>query len=178
MIFNKLNRLCLFHYFRFRCFRSGSPGFGYPGILGFVLLFFITSLNAEVPNKYNEKNDKVVIGTLAQQEALSEQVLPAQVAGEEIANNGVKSRVLYAEQWEIARSGESILLLPVLNQTVNAWLRDKQKKIEIQYPGGEEGEFWVQELTDWLVSLGVPSNRMVIVPGSGADDAIKFALIK
>lgn len=85
---------------------------------------------------------------------------------------------LHAEQWELARSGETILSLPVLNQLIRAWLSEKQKMIEIQYPGGEDGEFWVQELTDWLVSLGIPSKYMVTTPGSGADDVIKFNLIK
>lgn len=85
---------------------------------------------------------------------------------------------LHAEQWELARSGETILSLPVLKQLVGAWLADKQKVIEIQYPGGEDGEFWVQELTDWLVSLGIPSDNMVTTPGSGADDVIKFKIIK
>ncbi len=85
---------------------------------------------------------------------------------------------LQAEQWELARSGETILSLPVLNRLIGVWLTDRQKKIEIQYPGGEDGEFWVQELTDWLVSLGIPSKHMVITPGSGADDVIKFNIIK
>ncbi len=91
-------------------------------------------------------------------------------------DNKADAWILRAEQWEIARSGESVLSLPVLNKVVNAWLKEKQKTIEIQYPGGEEGEFWVQELTDWLVSLGVPSSSMQTVPGSGADDMIKFQL--
>lgn len=84
--------------------------------------------------------------------------------------------VLYAEQWDMRRSGDKILALPVLRKVVNAWLEDRTKFIEIQYPGGEEGEFWVQELTDWLVSLGIPSEHMIITPGSGGDDMIKFAL--
>ncbi len=85
---------------------------------------------------------------------------------------------LHAEQWELARSGETILSLPVVKQVINAWLSEKQKKIEIRYPGGEDGEFWVQELTDWLVSLGIPSKTIVTTPGSGADDVIKFNIIK
>lgn len=85
---------------------------------------------------------------------------------------------LKAEQWELNRNGESLLALPVLNRVVNAWLDDRQKQIEIQYPGGEDGEFWVQQLSDWLVSLGVPYSKMNIVPGSGADDVIRFQLIK
>ena len=148
-----------------------------------LLLFFMTSLNAEVPVKYNEKNDKVVISALSEQQNSSKQGTSKHVSSDQsmekkTANNGLKYHVLYAEQWEIVRTGESILSLPALNQIINAWLGDRQKKIEIQYPGGEEGEFWVQELTDWLVSLGIPSNHMVISPGSGADDVINFTLIK
>jgi len=130
--------------------------------VGIVILFFTTQLNAEVAVKNIEKNDKVISNTLP-----SEKLLPPTNAG-----------VLYAEQWELTRSGEYILSLPAVNSIINSWLQDKQKKIEIQYPGGEEGEFWVQELTDWLVSLGIPSNHLLTVPGSGADDKIKFALIK
>ncbi len=86
--------------------------------------------------------------------------------------------VLHAEQWELARSGDSILSLPPLNKLINHWLKDKSKKIEIQYPGGEEGEFWVQELGDWLVSLGIPSSQMFLLVGSSADDVITFRLNK
>ena len=143
-----------------------------------LLLFFMTSLNAEVSVKYNEKNDKVMISALSEQQDSAKHVSSDQPMEKKTANNGLKYHVLYAEQWEIVRTGESILSLPALNQIINAWLGDRQKKIEIQYPGGEEGEFWVQELTDWLVSLGIPSDQMVITPGSGADDMINFTLIK
>ena len=86
--------------------------------------------------------------------------------------------VIKAEQWELVRDGESILALPALNALVNNWLKDKEKLIEIQYPGGEEGEFWVHQLIDWLVALGIPSDRLVTVRGSGADDIIRLNLIK
>jgi len=84
---------------------------------------------------------------------------------------------LTAEQWEFARNGESMLSLPALKQVVKAWLTEKNKIIEIQYPGGEDGEFWVQELRDWFVALGIPSDNMISVPGSGADDMIQFNLV-
>jgi len=100
-------------------------------------------------------------------------ILPA-----ETEEKAAKTWTLHAEQWELARSGETILSMPVLKQVIKAWLAEKQKKIEIRYPGGEDGEFWVQELTDWLVSLGIPSKYMVTTPGSGADDVIKFNIIK
>jgi hypothetical protein len=91
---------------------------------------------------------------------------------------GDTALILHAEQWELARTGETILSIPVLKKVVGAWLADREKIIEIQYPGGEDGDFWVQELTDWLVSLGIPSDNMFTTPGSGADDVIKFKIIK
>jgi hypothetical protein len=166
MIFNKLNRCRLIS-----------------AILSVALFLLTTSLNAEVLVNNIGKNDKVVVSVIWEQQdssksAALKQLQSAPPVAEQTANNGLKHRALYAEQWEMARSGESILSIPVLKQIVNAWLGNRQKKIEIQYPGGEEGEFWVHELTDWLVSLGIPSGHIVIVPGSGADDVINLALIK
>ncbi len=97
------------------------------------------------------------------------------------------SWVLTADQWEIARNGESILSHVILNDVVRTWLPSvknlqnntkphKNEIIEIQHPGGEEGEVWVQELTDWLVALGIPSRFMSVIPGSIADDEIRFQL--
>jgi len=150
----------------------------------FIVLSLLTSaIYADVTVNNLEKNDKIIADSLPLQndihgQAISGQAISQQNRAGQDANNESKGWVLHAEQWELARSGESILLLPVLNQLIKTWLLEKHKKIEVQYPGGEEGEFWVQELTDWLVSLGIPSNRMVIIPGSGADDMIKFGLIK
>ena len=131
--------------------------------LSIVLLLLMSSVHAEVSVNNIEKNDKVITSTITAQK---------------INNKNTAAWVLSAEQWELARNGESILSFPAINALINAWLLDKQKKIEIQYPGGEEGEFWVQELTDWLVSLGIPSSHMRMVTGSGAGDMIKFNLIK
>ena len=85
---------------------------------------------------------------------------------------------LRAEQWELARNGEQLLQLPVLNTVVNEWLLKEGHKIELRYPGGEEGELWVEELKDWLISLGIPSKYIVTVRGSGQADIIIFKIIK
>lgn len=85
---------------------------------------------------------------------------------------------LHAEQWELARHGEHLLQMPVLNKVVNEWLLKEGYRIELRYPGGEEGELWVGELMDWLISLGVPSKYFVAVPGSGEADIIIFKIIK
>jgi hypothetical protein len=157
------------------------------GILGFLLMFYASLLFAEPlsnepvssANQQMKNNDKILTDVTSVQ-AKSAQTWSVQQETE--------AQVLYAEQWELARSGDSVLSLPVLSQVINTWLPDNAdynvgntanaKKIEIQYPGGEEGELWVQQLTDWLVSLGIPSASIVLTPGSSANDIIKFDIIK
>lgn len=86
--------------------------------------------------------------------------------------------LLRAEQWELVRHGERLISVPVLNEVIKEWSLENGRSIELQYPGGEEGELWVQELTGWLISLGIPSQYLIAVPGSGEADIIKFRIIK
>lgn len=85
---------------------------------------------------------------------------------------------LQAEQWELSRSGDALVKIPVINKAINQWSLSPQQRIELHYPGGEEGELWVEELRDGLVSLGVPSKNIVIVPGSGAEDVIRLYVVR
>jgi hypothetical protein len=94
------------------------------------------------------------------------------------APSAIDDSVLTAEQWERGRSGDTILQLPAVRAIVDDWLADTARLIEIRYPGGEEGEFWVHELEDWLVALGIPADKLVMTPGSGAGDVIDFHLIR
>lgn len=82
-----------------------------------------------------------------------------------------------AEQWELAREGARVAAIPQLGSVVRSWSSASDKLIEIQYPGGEEGEIWVNEIKSWLVSLGVASRYLMTVPGSGQADVIRFQLI-
>lgn len=84
------------------------------------------------------------------------------------------SGLLHAEQWELSRHGERILANNDIAEIVRAWMTGQNQRIELQYPGGEEGELWVHELMDWLVALGVPSEQLVTVPGSGQEDIIRL----
>jgi hypothetical protein len=85
---------------------------------------------------------------------------------------------LHAEQWELSRNGERLLAIDGLAELVKQWSSDNRQKIELQYPGGEEGELWVHQLMDWLVALGVPSTSLVMVPGSGQGDIIRLRVIR
>ena len=98
------------------------------------------------------------------------------------AVESVQHGVLFAEQWELNRSGDRIVQTPALKELVNNWISrsadGRQIKIELQYPGGEEGELWVQELADWLVAMGIPSQYILMTPGSAEGDRIKLSLVK
>ena len=89
-----------------------------------------------------------------------------------------KENVLLAEQWETSRSGDALVSVPVINKVVKQWSLKSDQKIELHYPGGEEGELWVGELRDWLVSLGIPSKNISVVPGSGVEDVIRLLVVK
>ena len=85
---------------------------------------------------------------------------------------------LHAEQWELSRNGERLLGIDGIAEVVMEWSADNRQNIELQYPGGEEGELWVHQLMDWLVALGIPSTSLVAVPGSGQGDIIRLRVIK
>jgi len=85
---------------------------------------------------------------------------------------------LHAETWDVPRHGEVLLNIPELSTIVKQWMKNTHQKIELRYPGGEEGELWVEELKGWLVSLGVPSSVILLSPGSEAEDIINMVLIE
>lgn len=85
---------------------------------------------------------------------------------------------LQAETWEVSRHGELLIKIPELSTIVNKWSEHTEQKIELRYPGGEEGLLWVEELMDRLVSLGVPSSTIQLLPGSSAEDIIHVVLIE
>lgn len=80
--------------------------------------------------------------------------------------------LLTAEEWSRPRSGESLRQLPALQAALHDLARQPEADIVIRYPGGEEGVIWVQELRSWLIALGVSSQRIVTLPGSGRLDAL------
>ena len=85
---------------------------------------------------------------------------------------------LRAGQWEAVRTANQLLDIEQLRLIVNEWSMEQEGYIELQYPGGEEGELWVHQLMDRLVALGIPSSNLVSVPGSGAGDVIRIQIVK
>ena len=165
-------------------YRAFPAGLHLGAVLLFVVAFAPVSVQAEVTAESGNKTKEAVKSTgnsdkvVTQSRADSAQVTTAPNVGLSERPVGASEWVIKAEQWELVGEGESILALPALNALVNNWLKETDKLIEVQYPGGEEGDFWVHQFIDWLVALGIPSDRIVTVRGSGADDIIRLNLIK
>ena len=74
--------------------------------------------------------------------------------------------ILKASEWNVPRTTESILAMPALRQTVQAYNKNPTARIQIHYPGGDEGTLWATELRSWLISLGIASQHIELLPGS------------
>lgn len=65
-----------------------------------------------------------------------------------------------ADQWAQQRSGGALLKLQALHDAVQAWLVEPQAHILIRHAASDAGNLWAGELSDWLVSLGVPAHHI------------------
>src|SRR5690348_8997687 len=65
-----------------------------------------------------------------------------------------------ADQWALPRSGQALLALPPLRAAVQDWVAHPGARIVLVHAGSDVGNLWAGELQDWLVALGVPSDRI------------------
>jgi hypothetical protein len=85
--------------------------------------------------------------------------------------------ILKASEWNVPRTTETILHMPALRHTIQAYNQQPKAKIQIHYPGGDEGTLWATELRSWLVSLGVASRHIELLPGSRKDGQLELQVI-
>jgi hypothetical protein len=88
--------------------------------------------------------------------------------------NTARIFVLSAEEWARPRSGEVIAGVEALRAAVGYWEKVENAIIIVRYPGEDSGELWAAELRDWLISLGVPSDNILMVAGTLAADEIRL----
>ena len=50
-------------------------------------------------------------------------------------------------------------------------------RVTIRYPGGDLGSAWAVNFRDRLVSYGIPSRYIELLPGSGGIDILRVSLI-
>ena len=88
--------------------------------------------------------------------------------------NSLRIFTLSADEWAQPRSGTVITQFDSIRAAINYWEKGVNSAILIRYPGEDSGEIWATELRDWMISLGIPSDYMLLVPGSQAPDEIKL----
>lgn len=88
-----------------------------------------------------------------------------------LAPPGVAARdyVIRAEEWARPRSAERIIEMAPVRNAMAEWRETENARLVVLYAGGEEGSIWAGELRDWLVALGVASDRIELRPGAPND---------
>ena len=95
------------------------------------------------------------------------------IAGQVMANS-IRIFTLSADEWARPRTGAVIPQLAAVRSAVSYWGKAGDKVMIIRYPGEDTGELWAAELRDWLISLGVPSDYILLSSGAQAADEIKL----
>ena len=85
---------------------------------------------------------------------------------------------LSADDWAQPRSGKVIASFDSVRNAVDAWDKTYNAIIMIRYPGEDSGELWAIELRDWLVSLGIPNDYIILRAGLENLDEIKLVVGK
>lgn len=80
--------------------------------------------------------------------------------------------VVSAELWSRPRSGQELMSMEPVHQAVADWRAAPGSRMIINYPGGESGILWAEELRDWLVALGLPSADIDLQAGGTRIDQV------
>jgi len=92
-----------------------------------------------------------------------------------VVANSLRIFTLSADEWARPRSGDVIPEFDALRSAVGYWEKGNNFSLLIRYPGEDSGEIWASELRDWFISLGIPSDYILLV--SGSPDADEVTLI-
>lgn len=90
------------------------------------------------------------------------------------ALNSIRIFNLSAEQWARPRAGEVLPQLEPVRLAVAYWESGTDASIKLSHAGEDSGEIWAAELKDWLVSLGVPADFILLSSGLQSDDEIRI----
>jgi hypothetical protein len=91
--------------------------------------------------------------------------------------NAQEIETLSQAQWNIPRSATTIIGMPAIQNTVRKYQATSGSRIHIRYAGGDEGTLWVNELRSWLVSLGVPSRDIELLPGASSPEQLELRVV-
>ena len=84
---------------------------------------------------------------------------------------------LNLNDWTVPKQSSTILAMPAIQKSMRKIQKNSNSILKIKYPGGDEGTLWANELRSWLVTLGLSSNRIDLVPGSSIPTAIELEVL-
>lgn len=85
--------------------------------------------------------------------------------------------ILTSSEWNVPRTTRTVLSMPALRHTIQAYDSHRGFRIQIHYPGGDEGTLWASELRSWLVSLGVASAHIDLLPGTRKPGQLELQVV-
>ena len=86
-------------------------------------------------------------------------------------------RFLQSSEWpQPASAGALLGLVPVV-ETLRDFEASDDGYLLVRYPGGQDGTTWAETLRDYLVALGVASDRVVLEVGAGRRDALLLQVL-
>ncbi|MCW8888110.1 MAG: hypothetical protein OQK25_03500 [Gammaproteobacteria bacterium] len=96
-----------------------------------------------------------------------------------VADSRAEERwVVSTTEWAQPRSGEMVSSLKGVRGALSAVIQLPGSIVAIHHPGGDQGIWWAEELKGWLITLGLDSKRVELVPGSGEADMMYLSLIE
>jgi len=88
--------------------------------------------------------------------------------------SGARIFELSADDWARPRSGAVVAQMEPVRLAVSYWDSTPRAAIMLSYPGEDSGELWASELRDWMISLGVPSDAILLAPGLQSNDRLRL----
>ncbi len=89
----------------------------------------------------------------------------------------VYEQILPRAQWPAHASGQNVLTLAAVRETLRRFVEDEKIAVIIRYPGGDPGQIWARQLRGWLVSFGVPGGYIEVQPGAGGADQLELVVL-
>ena len=81
------------------------------------------------------------------------------------------------ELWDRPRTGQVVLAVPAIRQSVNALLASPQAKLAVRHPPGVESAALAEELRAWLVAHAVEPARILVRADLQARQAMQLDVL-
>lgn len=94
------------------------------------------------------------------------------------AGQAIASETLSHKEWPRTRSGRIVMSIPAIRSIRVQFEKTPDSQIMIRYPGGDLGNAWAFDVRNWLVSLGIAAENIILEPGSDSADTLILEIRK